>query len=272
MATTTIPTNLPSRYEIRVLGEEHIAWAGAIVMHSNIFHSTLWPVLYPTNKTSRLMAGQKVVDYIVRHQISSGYSLGVFDTEYTFKRPESVPTGGRLYWDLEETDESLDHEQLLEQMDFPLVSVALAFDSFHPLDMEKLKPLINVLPAFATIYSALHELDTRDPASWQAHGPGEVVFRNATSTRRDYEGRGLMGALARYMMRWLAAEGFRGIQIECIADAVEHVWAEPPGPFTAEVVAAFEAGTYEEDDGEGRMVRPMFPAEQRVSKVYCRLR
>lgn len=265
-----IPTNLPSRYEIRVLGPEHIDWAAAIVMHSNIFYSTVWPIVFPEKKTARLMAGQKAADYLIRHQIDSGYSLGVFDTEYKFKRPASAATGGKLYWDLE--DESSNAEQLLEQMDFPLVSVALAYDSINHLDMAKLGPLIEVLPPYGIVYGALHDLDKRDPATWEAKAPGEVIFRNATSTRHEYEGQGIMGALARYMMRWIAEKGFRGIQIETMADAVYYVWSEPPKPFSGEVVSSFEAETYEVEDEEGTKTRPMAPAKQRITKVYCKLK
>lgn len=253
-----------------MLGPEHIDWAAAIVMHSNMFYSPVWPVIYPEKKTARLMAGQKAADYLIRHQIESGYSLGVFDKEYKFKRPESASTGGKLYWDL--NDETSDQDQLLEQMDFPLVSVALAYDSINHLDMEKLGPLISVLPAFAIIYGALPELDKRDPATWEAKAPGEVIFRNATSTRHEYEGQGIMAALARYMMRWVAEKGFRGIQIETVADAVNYVWSKPPAPFSGEVVAAFETETFEMEGEEGKRIRPFVPAKQRVTKVYCKLK
>jgi hypothetical protein len=44
------PSNLPPRYEIRQLTAEHSDWAKAIVLHSNMFHSPVWPVIYPEHK------------------------------------------------------------------------------------------------------------------------------------------------------------------------------------------------------------------------------
>ena len=265
-----IETNLPSRYEIRVLEPKHIEWAIAIVMHSNIFHSPVWPVLYPDRKTKRAYDGFKHANYLVKHQIDSGYSLGVFDKEYRFRRQESAATDGAIYWDT--ADEGVDGDKLLEQMDFPLVSVALAYDSFNSLDMDKMAGLMGVLPVFGTVYHVLEVNDKRDAKAWQANGPGEVLFRNATSTRREYEGKGIMKALAQYMMRKTAAEGFRGIQIECLSDAVTHVWSNPPPPFRGEVVSEFHTTTYEEKDENGATTHPFRPAEQRGTKVYCTLK
>ncbi|PNY28311.1 Uncharacterized protein TCAP_01772 [Tolypocladium capitatum] len=263
-------TNLPSRYEIRVLEPEHVEWAAAIVVHSNMFYSPVWTVLYPDNKTARAYDCLKHATYLVEHQIKSNRSLGAFDKEHRFRRQESVATGGALYWDL--SDEGADADKLLEQMDFPLVSVALAYDSFYGLDMDKMAGLLGVLPLFGPFYNALAAGDKRDARSWQANGPGEVLFRNATSTRHDHEGKGIMKALAQHMMRTAAAEGFRGIQIECLADAVKHVWSNPPPPFRGEVVSEFHTMTYEDEDADGETVHPFRPANQRATKVYCTLK
>ncbi|POR30898.1 Uncharacterized protein TPAR_08879 [Tolypocladium paradoxum] len=265
-----IETNLPSRYEIRVLEPKHIDWASAMVVHSNMCHSPMWTALYPDNKTARVYDGFKHATYLVKHQIESGHSLGVFDKEYRFRRQESAATGGALYWDT--SDSVADADELLEQMDFPLVSVALAYDSVNGLDMDKMAGLMGVLPLLGAVLRILAVNDKRDAKSWQANGPGEVLFRNATSTRRDHEGKGIMKALARYMMRTAAAKGFRGIQIECLADAVIHVWSNPPAPFRGEVVSEFHTMTYEEKDEKGGAVHPFRPANQRATKVYCTLK
>lgn len=265
-----IETNLPSRYEMRVLEPKHIEWASAIVIHSNIFHSPMWTALYPDNKTARAYDGLKHATYLVKHQVDSGHSLGVFDKEYRFRRQESAATDGALYWDT--SDEGADAEKLLEQMDFPLVSVALAYDSFNGLDMEKMAGLMGVLPLYGPVYHVLAANDKRDAKSWRANRAGEVLFRNATSTRCDHEGKGIMKALAQHMMRTAAAEGFRGIQIECLSDAVNHVWSNPPAPFRGEVVSEFHTMTYEEKDDKGETGHPFRPANQRATKVYCTLK
>ncbi|KAK2600181.1 hypothetical protein QQS21_005053 [Conoideocrella luteorostrata] len=262
-------SELPSRYEIRVLEPKHVAWAGAIVMHSNMFHSPIWPLLYPEGLTKRLYACFSAGDYLIRHQVESGLSLGVFDKEYQYKSPESAAVGGKLYWDA--SDESADSIKLLEQMDFPLVSVALAYDNFNHLDMEKMKPLIAMLPEFGQIYGILAQRDKRDPQIWEAKGLGEVISRNATSTRRDYEGKGIMKNLAHCMIRDMASKGWRGIQIECFNDAVTHVWTNPPTPHRSEEISDVHTWTYEEENEKGDLLRPFRPASQRIVKVYCHL-
>jgi hypothetical protein len=139
------PTYLDPRYEIRQLTVAHTPWAAAIVIHSNMFHSPIWPVLYPDEKTKRVQQGMGAVDYLVRHQIESGMSFGIFDTQYEYKRPGSALTQGKLYWD--PNDVKSDGASLLQQMDFPLVSVALSYDASNPLDMQRLMHLVEVLPA-----------------------------------------------------------------------------------------------------------------------------
>ncbi|KAL3953961.1 hypothetical protein ACCO45_011917 [Purpureocillium lilacinum] len=266
----TVEKQLPDRFEIRVLEPKHLEWAAAIVSHSNLFHSPVWPVIYPELKAKRAYAAQKEARYLVNHQIESGYSLGVFDKEYQFKRPESAATGGALYWD--EADEDASGATLLEQMDFPLASVALAYDSFQPARHGQDGRADRGAARVSDLYTILGSRDRRDPEAWKAKAPGEVLFRNATSTRHDYEGMGIMGITARYMMREMAKQGFRGIQIECAADAVNYVWSNPPAPFKGEVVSDFDMGTYEEEGEDGQKRNPFYPSKQRATKVYCTLK
>lgn len=268
-ASTENPSCLPLRYEIRRLTEAHIDWAAAIVSHTNIFCSSFWPIVYPEKKTERCLKVYANAKYLMRHQVESGMSFGVFDTEYAYRRPESAGTEGKIYWDLNETDAGAD--ELLEQMDFPLVSVALSYDQANPLDMEKMKGLVESLPLYATIFHVLGVLDKRDPESWMAKGPKEVLMRNATSTRREYEGKGIMGKLARFLMREAHMKGYRGIQIECLADAVTHVWQNPPPPFQGELVSKADSATFEMEDESGKKYKPFAPSKQAITKVYCHL-
>jgi hypothetical protein len=245
-SSSTNPTRLSSRYEIRQLTLSQLDFAAAIVCHSNMFHSPLWPVLYPENKTQHLHELFRAATYLVSHQINSMMSFGVFDTEYKYKRPESAAAEGKLYWDEKEVD--ADNTTLLEQMDFPLCSVALAYDESNPLDMSSMEPLVESLPLFATIHQVLEGLDSRYPETWKAKAPGEVLMRNATSTRADYEREGLMKKLAQWLMRHAAANGYRGIQIQCIHDAVTHTWLHPPKPFCAELVCQFDTASYKTEN------------------------
>lgn len=266
----TSTATLPSRYEIRPLGPEHTDWALALVSHSNAFHSPLWPLIYPENKTGRCLACFKEARYLVTHQIESGLSVGVFDKEWKARTPEAAAVGGKLLWDL--SDESKTADELLAQMDFPLVSIGLSYDSINALDMGKMASLIGVLPAFGLIYGGLQGGDQRDPQTWQATEAGQVVFRNATATRRDHEGKGTMKALAHHIMNDAAKRGYRGIQIETISDAVSHVWGNPPAPYKAEVVSEFNSATFEMQDEQGNKSHPLQPSTQQICKIYVTLK
>lgn len=267
------PSSLEPRYEIRKLGPEHERWAAAIVGHSNSFHSPIWPNLYPVGVTKRMHDLMDAMTYLSLHQINSGLSYGVFDTEYEYKTQEAKEVGGKLFWDpkepgiQEEKGLEAESDRLLQQMDFPLVSVALSYDSFNALDMDKMKPLLKVFPHFGLAYHILDKNDTRDAKSWKATGPAQVLFRNATSTRHDYEGKGIMGSLARWLMREAHEKGFRGIQIECFNDAVTHVWSKAEPPFKGNLVSEFHTGTWKDEEGKIAFA----PVQQRMTKCYVEL-
>lgn len=267
------PTNLPSRYEIRKLEPEHAQWVGAIMCHSNVFHSTIFPNVYPEAMGARFNKMMKAVPYLVNHQISSGLSIGMFDKEYQYRRADSALTNGKFYWDPEHNDYS--GEELLEAMDFPLVSIALSYDGIDALDSTRMAPLIATLPVFGTCYDELDNLDPRPLDSWRpAKRRGEILMRNATSTRHEYEGKGVMGALARYLMRDAAGRGYKAINIECFNDAVTHVWSEPPSPFKGEIIASFRTDEYEEEH-DGKKVKPFASAnaiaKQLITRVWTTL-
>ncbi|KAF3011012.1 hypothetical protein E8E13_010842 [Curvularia kusanoi] len=268
------PSSLDPRYEIRQLEPKHVEWAAAIVSHSNSFYSNLWPAIYHSrNGRDAIQLGLDAV-YLVEHQINSGLSFGVFDTQYVFKREESKATDGRLYWDMsepsvqEELGLEAEAQRLLQQMDLPLVSVALSYDAHAPLDMDKMQPLLAALPHFGTLYHILEDGDTRDPETWKAKGPREVLMRNATSTRRDYEGQGIMSGLARWLMREADVRGFRGIQIEAVADAVTYVWSTAETPYQGTIVSEFDTATWKDEQGQLAFA----PARQRVTKCYVNLK
>ncbi|KAJ5951711.1 uncharacterized protein N7479_010124 [Penicillium vulpinum] len=261
--------SLPPQYEVRVLGPEHEEWARAICIQTNLFHSPLWPVVYPENKTQRAYQSFRASHYLIKHQIDSGKSLGIFDKEYQYKRPESVATGGKLYWNLD--DESATESDLAEQMDFPLLSIAMAYDGIDELDVAQIEPLIATLPLFGTTYHALEERDQRDPTSWKPTARGQVLMRNATNTLQSYSGRGLMRLLAEEMMRRSAAEGFRGIQIETVSDAVQKVWSTPPAPFKATIISQIHTTTFEEKNESGEVVYPLRPANVNIAKIWVDL-
>jgi hypothetical protein len=243
------------------------------VIHSNLFHSPAWPVIYPTAVTTRVHEAFKTASYLVNHQINSGLSYGVFDTQYEFKNASSAETGGKLYWDENEASvqdtEGLEAEsrRLLRQMDFPLVSVALSYDAINPLDMAQMAPMMETIPLFGPLYHYLQTLDTRDPSVYTPKAAGKVLFRNATSTRQDYVDHHLMSGTARWLMREAALKGFRGIQIEALHDKVTAVWSKAEPPFKGYIASQVDMGNFE-DNG----VKPFEPATQVASKVFVDLK
>lgn len=265
-----IQTGLPSRYEVRTLGPEHVEWACAILTHSNVYYSAIFAKLQPDNQTRQCYAVFKALNHLIQHQIDSGHSLGVFDNDYQLKRTESIATSGKLHWD--DSDEGADSDKLLEQMDFPLVSVALAYDGFNGFDMSQMESLMTCWPSFGTIHHGLVSLDQRDPASWQPNSLGEVLFRAGTSTRHEYERNGIMKLTAQYMMRVAAEKGYRGIQIETVSDPVYNAWINPPAPFRSELASVLHTSTYEVENEKNEKERPLAAANQEVAKIYCHLK
>ncbi|KAL3467151.1 hypothetical protein BJX64DRAFT_283877 [Aspergillus heterothallicus] len=266
------PITPPARFEIRKLEPKHLEWAKAIISHSNVFHSPVWANIYPEGQTQRFYDTFDGATYLVQHQIASGLSYGVFDKEYVFKSPESAKTGGAVYFeDKEDRDPSLTGAEILAQMDFPLASIALAFDAADPMDMSRVAPLIQALPDFATFAPRLDARDTREKASWEAKGPREVLKRMGTATRVDYMNAGITKTMAHWLMCDAAEKGFRGINIECYHDAVRHIWTHPPEPFRAELVAVFNVDEYDVEKG-GDVVKPYAHVSQELSKVYVYLK
>lgn len=268
-SSTPTPITLPARFQIRRLEPKHHDWVKAIFSHTNIFHSPLWPVVYPDNKTARTYRLFQSGDYAACHSIDSGLSYGVFDTEYKFKRPESKAEGGRLYWNFSDTNAT--GEELLEQMDFPLVSTALSYDGANPLDMSQMAPMVQALPLFATLLGVLEAGDKRDPASWKAKALGEVLMRSGTCTREDYKGMGIARGVAHWLMWEAKGKGFRGVQIETAHAAMEKVWMNPPGDFKAEMVSWFECEEYEEEGEGGGKVKVFEPCRLKCTKIYVSL-
>ena len=261
--------DLPSRYELRTLTLDHIEWASAIFTHGMLHQNRLWA---GTTTTEEAAAGTyRMLDLgnpIMEHQIRSGHSLGIFDKEYKFKRPESEATGGKLYWDSK--DMTATGADLLEQMDFPLISVAMSYDLSDPPP----DPIgwIDCCPHAVQVFGELEEKDRRDPEVSKATGPNQVLMRLGTATRADVMGLKLMKKMAHFVMRKAADDGFRGIDIECFSPAVTHVWSNPPSPFQGLVVSEVDTDEFEVTNDNGEKVYPLVHAHTKISKVFVTLR
>lgn len=186
----------------------------------------------------------------MEHQVASGFSFGVFDKEYEYKRPESRATEGKLYWDV--TDMSATRESLLAGMDFPLVSVAMSYDIVNRLDYTRMGGMMDALGLYGPVLKRMDELDPRGSLdNWIPKDTGRVLQRNATATREDYMGYGLMKKMAHWVIREAERFGWTGIVIECFHDAVTETWMNPPDGFKAQnVCEVIIKDTEEEVDGK----------------------
>lgn len=272
------PSSLPPRYEIRKLESKDIPFALAIFTHSHGFHSTIWQYIWPDRLLGRwVLEAHTKMEYLIRHQIASGLSHGVFDKEYVYKTAAAREEGGKLYWDINDKESSVEEtqgrkaegERLLSQMDFPLVSIALSYDGYVPLDPAQMGRLIEAMPEFPVLFGTLEARDPRAPEDWKPKAPGQVLMRNATSTRHDYEGKGIMAATARWLQREAALMGFEGIQIECIANAVTHLWSDGVEKgFQGRVISEFDCETFVDEKGN----KPFGMAKQRATKCWVNLK
>jgi hypothetical protein len=264
------PSPFTSRFEIRRLTEKDIPVVSAILITTNLYDSPVWPICYPDNITQRCYEGVQAADYLVRHQINDGQSFGVFDTEYKYKTAEAEAAGGLVLWD--ETKLDATAQELDAQIDSPMVSIALSYDAHNALDMEKMGPLMAALPLFGPVYHRLEICDPRDQATLAVSGRGEVLKRNATSTRTSMNGLGVTKKMANWLMAYAKGEGYKHINIECIHDKVTYIWSNPVDKtMRGDVVSAFRTDDYTEVDDEGRIVLPFRGAKQRITKIYVTL-
>ncbi|KAK0657746.1 hypothetical protein B0T16DRAFT_425878 [Cercophora newfieldiana] len=243
------PSPFPDRFEIRKIESNDIPWVLAILAHSNLYCGPIWSVALPQEgRTERVYKFCRAMEGVIRHNVADNFSYGVWDTEYKFKRPESASTGGKLYWDESNLDAT--SEQLLEQMDFPLVSVAVAFDGLKKPDTSLYDPIIELIPIFGKLTQAMDAGDIRKPEERKPRLLGEMLFRFGTATRPDYAKHGLAKGLGHWLLKEAARHRFLGMQIGVAHAALEKVFMNPPAPFTAKIVSDVNLAEFEvEEDG-----------------------
>lgn len=238
---------LPPRFEIRKIEAKDLSWVRAIFAHSNMLCSPLWSVALPREtQTERVYKFYHTMENLMSLVALDGNSYGVWDTQYQFKRPESASTGGKLYWDENKLDAT--SEQLLEQMDFPLISVAVAYDGINKPDMSLYGPIIKLIPLFGHLHGAMEKGDIREPEAQKPKTAGEMLFRAGTATKADYGGLGIAKGLAHWLMREVAGKGFQGMQIGIAHAALEKVFMNPPAPFTAKIVSVVDLAEFEVEE------------------------
>ncbi|EAQ93766.1 predicted protein [Chaetomium globosum CBS 148.51] len=261
--------DLPPGYEIRKLNNEHLSWVQAIVAHTMSFDSAVWSkVDYPGGATQRAYDMYHAIRQSSLQSIQSGLSYGVFCTEYKCRTPGLE---GTLDWDF--NDLSADDDDLLEQMDFPLVSIAMSKDAAEdkPVPETGVKPWSEIVPGHAIISNSLKAGDNRPQSVWSPEHMGEVVRRSGTHTRGDHAGKGLSKVLAHHIMREIRdhEQGYKAILIHTGGEAVDKVWLRPPAPFKSEEICPFStSGYHRKDDHSDTSYNPFGSAKVVSRRIW----
>ncbi|KAK7912117.1 hypothetical protein PG985_014598 [Apiospora marii] len=233
--TNTHGVELPPRYRICLLTEEHTDWVKALYSDGFLLRPTPWVAMSqaaPPGTSSVDLARRAFteLDGFHRYLAGSGLSYAIFDAAYAFARPGSAAVGGRLYWEddgLLDTQRRQDGgsndnsnaeaDRMVKGMDFPLVCYGLSFDGFAPPPPEVQRALQAFYPLRGGVFAHIdRHLDKRPrdhPDRQPLTRPGQVLVRNGCITKREYQGRGLMTALNRFIALEARARGFRGLSV-----------------------------------------------------------
>ncbi|KAI1136417.1 hypothetical protein F5Y05DRAFT_107999 [Hypoxylon sp. FL0543] len=253
---------LPARYEIRVITPDLADWISALSFFSHFYESPIWGAIYDGRQATEAVKAYQVCKpfyQMPEMAAKNGLSFCIWDKEFVFKKPESAAKGGACYWDdFDLNDSDLDaggRQKLLDALDFPLVGFGLSFDKFLPGDQKEWDAVNAALPLNPPMGKYYEAHDPRPKGSWEPTAAGQVIERVGTGTRDGFHGQGLMKGLAKYIMLEMKARGYRGIQINCGAPQVHHVWSNPPKPFRSSTVGTFPTWIYETENDE-KKVKP----------------
>lgn len=258
---------LSARYRVRKLTLADLSAVKALLVHSKTSPSSFCPTVDPGNQAILAYQQYHAVDYFVRHAINSDMSFGVFDTEYSYRYFSSIKTGGKLHWDEKNIDAS--PKQLLHQIDFPLVSIALSCDAADPPDKRKMQQYLDIRPGYKQACMHLESLISTSARDGYIDAPlGTVLMRKGSVTRSDYEGRGIMKGLALWLVGEAKHRGFEVIELPVSSPAVRRVWKNLPPPCHVVVMAEYVIEDIEISDEYGRKTRPF----DGIQTEICQLR
>lgn len=174
---------LPKGFYFNSLERHHQRWVQAIIAHTMSFDSPIWgDQPYPGGRTQRCYDMFHAIEASVRQTIESDLGLGVFRAEEDVGKdqpatneedgkPGSAGTNDRLKWDFNNPDAT--REELLAQMDFPLVSITLTNDAAFPEPQPGpsaadkppvVKAWADIADGHGDISDALKATDKRDPS------------------------------------------------------------------------------------------------------------
>lgn len=250
---------LPERYYIAKVDAAVAEWCKALLIYGFMLRTSIWTPILREPKTANALRALKLLSDYFDHAINSGLSYGIFDKEYQPRRSESVNSGGGdLNWDELDPDDPYLSIKMIENMDFPLVSVALSYDFFNQRKADFEPSILKILPLHPSVMELLGKgapgpSDPRWPRKY-----GEVVCRTGTVTKPGYEGRGLMTALNKFVMLEMKSQRYRNLIIGTAGNgmSVHHVYTNPPEGCTSQILHHYDVEAMELKDEHGRAIRP----------------
>jgi len=267
--SSSVIAKLPDGYEIRQITREHLDWVRAIVGHTMSFDSPIWScVPYNDGDTQRAYDMYKAMEASSGLSIDSGLSYGVFIKDWT-ARDKTTKKGGELRWDF--GDKSASREVLLEQMDLPLVAIAMSKDAAaaKPIQPEGVTLWGDIVDGHKDISDGLKAAGREggdDKLRWLLEG--RIARRSGTHTRGDHAGKGLSKALAHFVMQELANKGYDKILIHTGGGTVHKVWSDPPAPFYAITTGEFDTAKFRKLDGQNKQYNPFGNAQVVCTRVW----
>ena len=266
-------------YEIRQLEPDHVEWVQAIVGYTMSYKSPIWEdVRYDRGddrgKTQRAYDMFHAIRDSSLQAINSGLSYGVFDK--TWKGEYGVT------WDF--TKPNATEEQLLEGMQFPLVSIAMSKTSTAEQLLANYKKeagnnteaVKGAAPSWKDILplQAIMSKDLKDQEAkllktgfFDELPTGDAVRRSGTHTwGAEHTGKGLSRALAHYMMDKAKAKGIKWIMIHTGSDAINKVWENPPEGYKHHVTGEFNTANHREVNTDTEQMHNPFGAAEVICK------
>ncbi|KAI1335638.1 hypothetical protein F5Y15DRAFT_242737 [Xylariaceae sp. FL0016] len=259
--TDTRGVVLPARYQIRRIDGCIRDWVISMGIEGFMLRDdSLWKPILPYPKVGNALRAFTYLAGHYDHSIYSGLSYCIVDTQYTFRRPESVSVGGWLYWDELDPDshdfERKGRKKMVYAMDFPIVCIALAFDAFSQRDYQATTDMLQLIPLQSQLGAFLGSVDPRPYETWGPTDYGQVLIRSGCVTKPGYEGRGLGTALNHFVMLEAKALGYRGLSVGLGNRSILRSYTHAPRGCRAQVLAHWNFEDVQLEDEEGAIIMP----------------
>ncbi|KAK4160087.1 hypothetical protein QBC43DRAFT_304035 [Cladorrhinum sp. PSN259] len=219
------------------------------------------------------------------HLLGEGRCWGLFDKHYQYKYEIGRELGGVLLWRRDWKNYlAKTRQELLDEMDFPLVSIALAHDVRNiwrypaRMDSEIKQDLHRQFPGlyderfferelmWAKIADKLFERAEFPPRNMEHRvinvRRGRCIWRCGTVTRKDYQNRGRAKALFECLMGRMMIEGFRIMVVHSMHPYIEKIWSKEGFGWKVKVCSQYDFPNEEGENAHGCRWRTRFIPKQ----------